>query len=101
MYQSHACNGVDIGGAAAWPSGSTSTCQGGYPGVFDMSGNVLEWVDSCDKTAGAGDNCMRRGGSFSDPARGADASCTYAEPAERGLGATNGHDIGFRCCASR
>jgi formylglycine-generating enzyme required for sulfatase activity len=34
-----------------------SRCEGGYQGVFDLSGNVEEWVDACDKNGGSGDLC--------------------------------------------
>src|SRR5256885_7307861 len=34
-------------------------CVGGYPGLFDMTGNVEEWIDSCQ-----GDTCQAFGGSF-------------------------------------
>ena len=41
----------------------TSTCQGASPGLYDMSGNVAEWEDSC-AGSGASDDCRIRGGSF-------------------------------------
>lgn len=43
------------------PVGETSGCEGGYPGLTDMVGNVAEWVDSCD-----GDYCHFYGGAFLD-----------------------------------
>jgi hypothetical protein len=59
------------------PVGSKATCQGGYSGIFDMSGNAAEWEDGCDDKSGyhlddAGkhvpdsrnDVCYHRGGSF-------------------------------------
>jgi formylglycine-generating enzyme required for sulfatase activity len=33
----------------------------GYAGVYDLSGNVWEWEDSCDATVGQNDNCHIRG----------------------------------------
>jgi hypothetical protein len=44
---------------------------GGYEGLFDMSGNVEEWEDSCDPGGSpdgspAWDYCMARGGQFGD-----------------------------------
>jgi formylglycine-generating enzyme required for sulfatase activity len=102
-YMPLVCNTSGLGAGATWPAGSTASCQGGYAGVFDMSGNVMEWSDACDNSTGATDNCMRRGGSFGDPIppNGSDATCVLAEPAPRDLGGNDGHDIGFRCCAAR
>src|SRR5262249_15367268 len=47
-YEDVCAGGSDYGG----PNGvaivkSRSGCIGGYPGIYDMSGNVSEWVDSC------------------------------------------------------
>ena len=35
------------------PVGSLASCAGGYPGLFDMSGNVEEWEDACTLSPGA------------------------------------------------
>jgi formylglycine-generating enzyme required for sulfatase activity len=32
------------------PIGAHSTCQGGLPGLYDMAGNVGEWIDNCKDT---------------------------------------------------
>ncbi|MBL9025474.1 MAG: SUMF1/EgtB/PvdO family nonheme iron enzyme [Myxococcales bacterium] len=44
----------------------TPTCSGGIPGIYDMSGNVEEWVDHCYGTEppGSGTACFRPGGAF-------------------------------------
>ena len=70
----------------------TSTCQGASPGLYDMSGNVAEWEDSC-AGSGASDDCRIRGGSFTGGA--AELACG----ADR-AGARNAtfDDVGFRCC---
>ena len=41
-------------------------CQGGVAGVFDMSGNVEEWVDHCYQVdpPGTGLACFRAGGAY-------------------------------------
>jgi formylglycine-generating enzyme required for sulfatase activity len=108
-YQPEYCNGTDYTGAVpgahtTLPVGSLSTCQAaagsGYPGVYDLSGNAAEWVDSCDDgSAGAAATpCHRHGGSYRAGPTGAgilgclDASSTYARNE-----ATEG--LGFRCCS--
>jgi sulfatase modifying factor 1 len=98
-YDPSACNGTDFGAHA--PLSSQSTCQGGYPGIFDMSGNVIEWEDSCSSAAadsgdppGADDCCNLRGGGFnqgSDQLRCDLGLCTAR--------AAGGGDNGFRCCS--
>lgn len=41
---------------------SFAGCTGGYTALFDMSGNVAEWEDSCAASSGAADSCLVRGG---------------------------------------
>ena len=63
------CNDLANGGKPV-PSGSLSSCHGpaGTPqaAVFDLSGNVYEWVDNCqESTAAASErSCRVRGGYF-------------------------------------
>ena len=75
--------------------GSLPGCQGGYPGIFDMVGNVSEWENSCDPATDAGPGaCALRGGSYD---YNFPQECSLALKAER----TYAHPgIGFRCCAS-
>jgi formylglycine-generating enzyme required for sulfatase activity len=66
-YSTTACNGLDKGLNATVPVGSLATCQSpevDYKGVFDLSGNVLEWEDSCNGATGSADSCRMRGGFF-------------------------------------
>lgn len=80
-------------------AGAYPQCQGGYEGIFDMTGNASEWEDSCDDSGGgdAGTHrCKQRGRSYFSNA-GEDATCRVTE-----LGAprrAHFEDIGFRCCA--
>jgi formylglycine-generating enzyme required for sulfatase activity len=97
-FDKNACNGGEHDGTRdTVPVGSTPGCVGGYPGVFDMAGNVHEWENACDKTPaggpGANDICAFRGGSYHDVL--AD-SCFTDFAWER---ARIDCDIGFRCCA--
>jgi sulfatase modifying factor 1 len=93
-YDPTACNGPsDAGAGGAAPVGTFKRCVGGYPGIFDMSGNVGEWTDSCDTTAGANDTCRPRGGSFEGSASA--LACSRVGQIGRQETFT---DTGFRCC---
>lgn len=73
------------------PAGSASGCVGGYPGIFDMMGNVYEWEDSCDNDAG----CRVRGGRF-----GGNQDYHYCSWGALSFGRDfAAEDIGFRCCS--
>jgi formylglycine-generating enzyme required for sulfatase activity len=74
------------------PAGST--CEGSYPGLFDMQGNVNEWIDSCNGTAGATDSCETLGGNAISNATGV---CHARDPLRRD---SRYSFFGFRCCAS-
>jgi formylglycine-generating enzyme required for sulfatase activity len=63
-YKPAACNGFEKGAAALLAVGSQSDCEGSAASLFDMSGNVAEWEDSCWGSAGGGDLCRLRGGAF-------------------------------------
>jgi formylglycine-generating enzyme required for sulfatase activity len=98
-YDANACNGKDYD--AGGPLPSLPTCQGAYPGLFDMSGNVIEWEDSCNPTdpeagdqSGASDNCNIRGGGFGQDSNGLRCDVGIATARSNG-----GGDNGFRCCS--
>jgi formylglycine-generating enzyme required for sulfatase activity len=77
---------------ATAPVGSHTLCEGGLPGLFDMAGNVAEWVNSCN-----GDYCKFRGAGY-----------LSNDPVDRFAGCSgicSGNDkgfqsgiVGFRCC---
>lgn len=74
-------------------------CQGGSTGIYQMSGNVAEWEDSCDGN-GPDSNCRVRGGSYAS-ATAADQTCGAVRDVVRMPPAGNPEilkDIGFRCC---
>src|SRR5262249_49659164 len=52
QYEPTACNGPDLDAGAPLPVKSSPHCEGGYSGLFDMSGNVAEWIDACQATTG-------------------------------------------------
>jgi formylglycine-generating enzyme required for sulfatase activity len=70
-------------------TGRMEACEGGYDGLFDMSGNAAEWVDRCD-----GGLCFVQGGSYEDTSE-LDLSCNVLVS----LDPTRvGGEVGFRCC---
>jgi len=99
-YEPNACNGADYGVADTVAVGSAPTCQGALPGLYDMSGNVSEWVDACSNSNNANDQCFIGGGSFRSHCdtefEGANAlrcqlPCAAARQARF-------IDVGVRCC---
>jgi formylglycine-generating enzyme required for sulfatase activity len=98
-YDEAACNGFDARNGAPVPVATMKRCQSsapGYAGVYDLSGNVSEWEDSCLDEAGSGQHtfCRVRGGSFA--LIGEFLTCHRHQVVTRGNPAA---DIGFRCCA--
>jgi formylglycine-generating enzyme required for sulfatase activity len=73
-------------------------CQGGFPGLYGMSGNAAEWEDTCSSSAyndPSTDMCTVRGGSVSDydPTQ---LACSSSNDDKRNAQLPI---IGFRCCA--
>ena len=95
-----ACNGAEHTGSprAIVDVGTMPGCVGGYPGLFDMAGNVHEWEGACAPlnggTPGKTDECWFRGGSYHDPGN----ACTTAFKTPRDYVDID-CDIGIRCCA--
>ena len=78
-------------------TGSSQQCEGGVPGLFDMSGNVREWVSTCTTAS-----CKTLGGSYLDS--GSSLSCKAEESEYSNIqvpkwSSGEGLDVGFRCCA--
>jgi formylglycine-generating enzyme required for sulfatase activity len=88
-YSASSCNDNT---AAPTAVGTFKACEGSVSGLFDMTGNVYEFIDSC---AAGGETCRSVGGDY---AIGSSASCTATldTPPVTQAGAA----VGFRCCAS-
>lgn len=81
-------NGTDEG--APVEAGSMPGCEGGYDGIYDMSGNVYEWTSSC-----ADGPCNIRGGSFAKAGDGLTCGSIHEMDGPAG----HREDLGFRCCS--
>ena len=92
-YEPATCNGDDHGVGQRVAAGSMS-CEGGYSNLEDMSGNVMEWDDSCGSTNGATDLCRVRGGSFEHDQ--SHLICGNGDSAHR---QDKLYHVGIRCCA--
>ncbi len=87
-----ACNIPDTSARAE--VGSFPACEGGFPGLFDMQGNVAEYIDACESDAPDA-NCALRGGHTFGSANfwrcdNTASSTARNNPDER--------EYGFRCC---
>jgi formylglycine-generating enzyme len=98
------CNVGERDAGRSLPVASLPGCEGAYPGVFDLVGNVWEWYDGpCRPDGGAdggdaapqSDECWVKGGGYNRG--GANIDCRVD-----GLGSTRDTRaayIGFRCCS--
>jgi formylglycine-generating enzyme required for sulfatase activity len=97
VYDPSRCIGADVDAAGPAPVTSAPRCEGGYPGVVGMSGNVMEWVDGCGDPSDAGpahDICAFRGGGYAS--QGQDMRCGSTWISDR---QDTWPDVGFRCCS--
>jgi sulfatase modifying factor 1 len=73
--------------------GANTTCSSlvpGYTGIYDLTGNVAEWTNSCDSAA---DTCAANGAS----SRRGVWTCNTTDYISRKL---RDSTLGFRCCKS-
>jgi len=98
-YDAQACKGVErvgVGTVKTVEVATLSTCQSstaGYAGVFDLSGNAAEWVNSCSGEKSGTDPCYIRGGGGEGGK--VDLLCKTVYGIERRTALPT---VGFRCC---
>lgn len=90
VYEGQSCNGAHAGVSQLVETGSFSKCEGGVPGLFDMSGNAWEWSAKCDDN----NDCTIVSGGYTD----VDSLSCPSTVLE--LGSIGQPDLGFRCCRS-
>ena len=97
-YSSTRCNTGRDDGNNVVSVGSKTLCTGGFPGIYDMSGNVWEFTDSCSGTESepdhSKDRCQLRGGGPLQ--EDSTARCDTVFTGSRG---GKFEDVGVRCCA--
>ena len=94
FYSEKTCQGVDATAPERVQVDTLTSCEGGYPDLLHMSGNLREWEDGC-----VGGNCPERGGGYFDtqnPGSSNNLTCGSANMAPR---TSVSHFRGFRCCA--
>jgi hypothetical protein len=86
-YSATACNGAE-NDAGMLETGSLDTCEGGFDCIFDMSGNVDEWVEGdCP-----GSSCQVLGGTYHAQQSNLRCNSLFSTSSD------GDEDIGFRCC---
>lgn len=99
VYHPNGCNGIDNIATATAPAAAAAlsdcvSAETGYAGIYDLSGNVVEWEDSCDGDTGANDYCRTRGGSYKSGQSELTCSIDTFESRDR-----QHPTVGFRCCS--
>jgi formylglycine-generating enzyme required for sulfatase activity len=94
-YDADACNTERSGGHAPTPVGLFAECAS-PDGVYDLSGNVWEWVRACTQDVNTSDPCYVRGGASTSSATDDEFACNHAPRTSPRADKTA--DIGFSCC---
>ena len=95
-YVSGTCNDFNREAGTTLDVTNEPGCVGGFPGIFDMSGNVWELDDSCvpPDSGVLSNDCPTRAGSFVASSDQTQCGFWFAQP--RSFAAK---DVGFRCCS--
>jgi formylglycine-generating enzyme len=92
-YEPQACNGLEYPPTdpqVSIPVNAARECVGGVAGLFDMSGNVAEFIESCDGT-----RCRAAASKYDSDASEMECARTFDPlPTERF------EYLGFRCCGN-
>ncbi len=94
-----ACNGAERDAGKVVNVATLPECDGGAPGIFDMSGNVDEWIDSCASATGSTDCCLSVGGGYHDTETSCGIGDTFGGDCPGRTRADAHTDLGFRCCS--
>jgi formylglycine-generating enzyme len=100
-YNGALCNDIDWGEGGPIAAASDPKCVGGFPGIYDMAGNMWEWEDSCtpgDSGSPAGDSCRVRGGTWVDGQDVTACGYDYLQHFAPTRSNPDGY-MGIRCCA--
>ena len=71
-------------------AGSKAACEGGFPGIYDLSASVEEWTDEC-----TGSDCLSRGSNYTN-SDGFECATAANQLQPRTLAESW---RGFRCCS--
>jgi sulfatase modifying factor 1 len=93
-YEPEYCNGDDNQGDTT-PVRSLPHCATSDQGIFDLSGNVWEWTNTCNQDVHTGDYCLARGGSYDSDEE--ELSCSFNMLWAPRIQVED--DLGFRCCS--
>ena len=79
------------------PVASFPGCEGGFPDLFDMQGNVHEWVDACESDLPTAKCRVRGGGTYGSANQW---RCNRVE-SQMGIDRldASSRTVGVRCCA--